>query len=208
MIAIYGWSDDPDNHRRAAIDLARRALKVAGDDATALSYAATITAGLEGDHPGAVALVERAIAINPGSAEAWLVRGILQVRLGDPELAVQHLEQAMRLDPMGPSRAGQITWIGVARFRQGRFAAVIELEKEAVQLTDVPIGYLYLAASYGHLGQTAAAREALARYRLLSPLPIDAYARSSIVDSAHLELFLEGLGRAEAPDSGEIGASP
>ena len=201
MIAIYGWSDEPDEHRRAAIDLARRALKVAGDDATALSYAATIIAGVEGDHQGAVALVERAIAINPGSAEAWLVRGILQVRLGDPELAIQHLEQAMRLDPMGPSRPAQITWIGVARFRQQRFADVIALEKEAVQLTDVPIGYLYLAASYGHMGQPAAAREALARYRSLSPLPIDAYARSTIIDPAHLKLFLEGIGVAEGDEA-------
>ena len=67
-----------------------------------------------------------------------------------------------------------------------------------------PTGYAYLAASYGHLGQLGAAREALARYRELSLQPIEAFARTFIHDPDQLGLFLAGIALAEgtAPEDG------
>ena len=197
LLGVYGWSDAPEDHRRRGIDMAHRAVRTAGDDATALSYAAMVIATLERDHDAAVALVDRATALNPGSAEAWLVSGTTRLRAGETELAVRHLETAMRLDPMGPSRSAQVAWLAVARFRQQRFSEAAALAKESVQQTEVPLGYALLAAVYGHLGQTAAALEALAHYNAVSQLPIESHAQSISDDPAYIDLFREGVALAK-----------
>jgi hypothetical protein len=56
-------------------------------------------------------------------------------------------------------------------------------------------GYAYLAFSYAHLGQQAAAAEALARFRSLSQRAVDVYARSTLRDPHYLKLFLDGCPR-------------
>jgi adenylate cyclase len=204
LIGLYGWSDDPETQRRQSLEMAHRAIRVADDDATTLSYAAMIVAVLERDADAADDLVERALALNPGSAEAWLVSGILRLRSGEVDRAVEHLETAMRLDPMGPSRSGQLTWIAVARFRQERFSETVALAKEVLQQVEIPLGYALLTASYGHLGQTAAATEALMRYRSLSDLPIEESAQTISSDPAYLDLFLAGIALAQGKGPAEV----
>jgi predicted Zn-dependent protease len=84
-----------------------------------------------------------------------------------------------------------------ARFQQRRFRESITLAKEFVRQKDHPRGYAFLAASYGHLGEIEAAKEALGRYRALASQPIDAFARSFILDPDHRKLFLDGIALAD-----------
>jgi TolB-like protein len=196
LIDLYGWSDDTENNRREGIELAYRALKAAGDDANVLAIVAGVLEALEPDHRAAVALVDRAIALNPGSAYVWFVSGAIRVRAGETDLAIQHLETSMRLDPVGPERLRLAVFLAMARFQQGCFGEAARLSKECVQQTDHPTGFACLAASYGHLGQTRAALEALTRYRALAPQPIEVYARAFLVDPGHLKLFLDGIALA------------
>jgi predicted Zn-dependent protease len=177
--------------------MAHRALKVAGDDALVLAWIAFVMSTLEDDQAAAIVLLERAIALNPGSSTAWLLSGFVRLGIGEIDVAVQCLETSMRLDPMGPTRGLQMHNLGIARFLQGRFSEAVALEKEFLQQTEIPQGYAYLAASYGHLGQVGAAQEALSRYRALSQRPVEVLARLMEHDPAHLTLFLEGLALAE-----------
>jgi TolB-like protein len=198
FIDIFGWSDRREQNRREAIDMAHRALKAAGDDADVLATAARGAIHFERDLTGAVALVEKAITLNPGCARAWQTSGLVRTRAGDTDLAVEHFETAMRLDPMGPSRPRQLLLMGVARFQQGRFSEVVALMKEATQQTDSPTAYAFLAASYGHLGETRAALESIARYRTFSPLPIDDFGLSLLSNKPdHISQFLDGIELAE-----------
>ena len=48
----------------------------------------------------AIAIVSKAITLNPNSAQAFQISGILHAGRGDPEIALDHLERAARLDPM------------------------------------------------------------------------------------------------------------
>ena len=196
VISLFGWSDDAEANRRRGIEMAHRALKVAGDDAYVLVCAALAVASLERDLPAAIALVEKAIALNPGSSLAWRISGDMRLRAGETDLAIEHLEKSMRLDPMGPDRPIQLVYMAVARFRKGQLSDAAALSKEFVQQTDAPTGYAILAASYGHLGQARAAREALERYQSLTPLPIHDFARAIFSDPVHLKLFLEGIALA------------
>ena len=205
LIDIFGWSTDLETNRRQGIELAHRALKVAGDDAWVLAGAANVAAYLERDFAAAVALADRATALSPGSSVAWVVSGQVRVWMGETALAIEHVETAMRLDPMGPSRPSQALLMAMARFQQGRFAEAVALFREFAQKTDGgPTAYAYLVACYGHLGQQAEALQALVGFRSLSQRTIDDYARSTIRHPAHLKLFLDGIALAEGETPAEV----
>jgi adenylate cyclase len=81
------------------IDYARRSLEVAGDDPVIPANAA-FALGYFGEDIGAmIALVDRALALNPNFARGWHISGILREMAGDPAISVEHLETALRLSP-------------------------------------------------------------------------------------------------------------
>ena len=135
FLETYGWADDRASNRRRGIEMAHRALKAAGDDAYVLAGAAAVVARLEGDPVGALALVERAIDLNPGSSRAWMMSGLVRMRAGQSALAIEHIERSMRLDPLSPNRASQLMIMGIARFQQARFDEVVPLMRSCSKPT-------------------------------------------------------------------------
>jgi adenylate cyclase len=197
LVTLYGWSDDRAASRERSIDMAHRALKAASDDAMVLSQVALTIADLEGDMDAAVALADRAMALSPGASMAWAISGALRVRAGDADLASEHLECSIRLDPIGATRPTRMGLLAQARYFQGRYAEAVALSKEFVQQTDSAAGYAFLAAGHGRLGQREAAHAALERYRALSPMPIEFLARAVLRDPTYVGLFLDGIAMAE-----------
>ncbi len=149
-----------------------------------------------GDLEAAMSLADRAMEINPGSSTVWFASGWVRVQFGGAELAYEHLEMALRLDPLSQYRSTVLCGLGVARFAQGRFREAVSLLKQSVQLLpDFALPYMFLAAGHGQLGEVAAAREAIARNKSLSAPagPIGA----DWPDPVARELLLEGLALAE-----------
>jgi TolB-like protein len=210
IIVLYEWSDDLEDHRRLGLELAHRALNAAGDDAAVLALVASCVDFLEGDHGAAVALVERALTLNPGCAAAWLHSGILRVRAGETDAAIENLRTALRLDPMGPGQPAATGFIGRALFQQGRFSEAVPLLKEQAQHSAAPMPPAFLAAAYGHLAQASEAQAALARFRALSSQPLEAFAANWLRDPAQRKLFLDGIALAEGkmPPDAVAGATP
>jgi adenylate cyclase len=206
-IVIFGWSEDRERDRLEVLALARRAVQAAGDDATVLASVANDLAFAGGDMEVAVGLAKRAVALNPGSASAWFNSGCVQLRAGQNELAVEHLETAMRLDPSGPSRPAHLAFLACARLFQGRFSEAAALSKERSQLGESPSGHAILAASLGHLGEVEAAKDALARYRALSPQPMETFARSTFLEEAQIKMLLDGVALAEGKTPADAAAS-
>lgn len=197
-IVNFRWSDDTESHRRQGVELAYRALKTVGDDATVLANVASVLAYLERNQEATVALFDRAIALNPGSSSAWFYSGVARLQSGQTDLGIEHLETAMRLNPIGPNRPNLMGFMGQGRFQQARFDEAVPLLREQVQQTDSPRGYAFLAASLGHLGRTSEAKDALARFRALSPQPIEVFAHTFMDDPIHVGLFMDGIALAEA----------
>jgi TolB-like protein len=204
----FGWSDDPEHDRRHAIDLAHRALAATTDDADVLVGAGSVLGRLGGDLVAAVALVDRALALNPGSSSAWFSSGRLRVNMGDAELGAQHIETSMRLDPLSRLRAAQLQALGLARFAQQRFSEALALVQESAQLApEYRYTQLLLAACQGQLGHGQAARAALARARASNPgVDVLAFANQSLHLAAQRQLLLDGLavaeGKSPADDAG------
>jgi len=201
IIIALRWSDDLKDHRRLGIELAHRALKAAGDDAEVLARVAAGVDGLEDDYAAAVALLERALTLNPGCAFAWMISGNVRVHAGETDAAIERLRTALRLDPLGPYQPHMTGSIGRALFQQGRFSEAVPLLKELAQHFATPMPQAFLAASYGHLAQLSEAQAALARFRALTPETLDRFAVNSLRDPAQRKLFLDGIALAQGGGS-------
>jgi tetratricopeptide (TPR) repeat protein len=207
QLAGFGWSANPEQNRLDGIELAHRALKAAADDAYVLSLSSQVVGSLEGDVDTAITLADRAIAFNPGSALARLGGAMARLRIGQLDLAADHLDAAIRLDPLGPDRPAYTVFMGQVRFYQRRFTEAVALGREAAQQNEFPLIRAFLAVSYGHLGRSAEALEALADFRSRVQTPIEDVARRISHDPDHIRLFLDGIALAEgksasAPEDG------
>lgn len=190
---LFEWSKQPEADRLRGIEMAHQALAVASDDADVLANAASVIAGLERDIDAAIVLCSRAVDLNPGSPIGWFMSGIIHLRVGHNELAIEHLERSMELDPLGPDVPNLVGLLSWARFQQGRFEEAVALGKEFVRQKPHPRGYAFLAASYGHLGQRIEAEDALAHYAALSSRSIESFAEYMIINPAGLSLFRDGI---------------
>ena len=197
QIISFGWSDDPESHRRRGLELAERALAAGGDDPQVLAQVAvSLARGLDRTPDRAAALIDRAAALNPGSASVWFFSGMIRVSMGDPQTAFEQLERARRLDPLSYTSGASRTWMAVARFEQRRFEEALELIGEATYRH--PVRYAVEAALLGHLGRAGEARDALAHYRTLAARPIEELAPAWFHLPEHRRLLAEGLAKAEA----------
>ena len=116
-VGNYDWADsrDEEEKRRAAVDLAREALRAAADDPGVLGRAAMVLGRFGEDIDAALALIDRALVLNPSFAYGWYWSGWLHLFAGQAELAIEHFETSMRLNPRG-QRGFHLTGVGIAHF--------------------------------------------------------------------------------------------
>jgi TolB-like protein/class 3 adenylate cyclase len=95
-----GWAEEPETSRRKAGDLARQALQATDNDPGILANAAHVLGQFGEDIGAMIGLVDRALALNPSFARGWYVSGLLRTFAGEPDLAIEHLETALRLSHM------------------------------------------------------------------------------------------------------------
>jgi adenylate cyclase len=191
QLVLGGWSEAPETDHRKAIDLARQALQVAENDPDILANAAHVLAHFGEDIGAMMGLADRALALNPSFARGWLVSGILRLWAGQPDLAIEHLEKALRLSPR--ERMGQpLTAVGTAHFLKRRFDEAVA--KLVLSIQDDPgfaPSYRALAACYAHMGRLDEARAIVARLRAITPLVVPA--EQPWRNPEHREFFLSGL---------------
>ena len=139
-------------------------------------------------------LVDRSLALNPNYARGWSISGVLRVWAGQPDIAIEHVESALRLSPR--NRAGpSLDTIGAAHFVSGRFDEAVPKLLLAIQDDpSFPTPYQFLAACYALMGRLDEAREIVARLRAITSvvMPDASYLRNA----EHRELLLSGLRRA------------
>ena len=144
-------------------------------------------------------LVDRALALNPNFARGWHISGVLRLWAGQPDIAIEHLEAALRLSPR--ARVGHsLNVIGLAHFVRRRFdQAVPKLLLAIQQDPHQPQPYRVLAACYAHMGRLDDAREIVGRLRAINPVVIPDL--SFLRNAEHRELLLSGLRLAMAGEA-------
>jgi adenylate cyclase len=191
VLHLAGWTNDASADRREGVDLAGRALRVAGADAEVLGLVARVLGYFGEDLVAAIALIDRALELNPSFALGWQWSGWMRLWAGQPDAGIGHFETSMRLNPL-QGRQDYYLGIGMGHFFARRFE-----EAAASLLLSLQEGpawvptYRFLASCYAHLGRFDEARETVSRLRTFT---------TEVVPSAthwrnpeHRELYLSGL---------------
>jgi TolB-like protein len=190
-LVIDGRSENLEASSRKCVGLARRALEVANDDPGILANAA-VALGYFGEDIGAMmALVDRALALNPSFARGWFISGLLRLLAGQPDRAIEHAEISLRLSPR--ARVGQpFNLIGAAHLISQRFDEALPNLLFAIQEDPTfPEPYRHLAACYAHMGRLDEAREIVTRLRSITRDVVPRIVPYR--NPEHRELLLPGL---------------
>jgi TolB-like protein len=198
-----GWVLDPEREAAEAQRLARRAAELGGEDAVALATAGFVLAYIASDLDDGVALIDRALQLNPNLAVGWLYSGFVRVWRGEPEIALDHLRRAMRLSPQDPQLVQMQTATAYAYFGAGQHEEALRWAEKA--FAEHP-GHLpanvILAASSALVGRNDVTSKAMARLRELDPaLRLSNLKHLLPVRRPEdLNSLMEGLSKAGLPD--------
>jgi TolB-like protein len=157
-----GWARDRVAETAEVVRLSRTAVDLAPDDALVLTMAGIGLGFVAGEPEQGVRFTERAIALNPNLAMAWLFSGWIHVWLGLPETAIEHLERAMRLSPQDPQFTMMQTATACAHFFAGRSGIAVKWAEDSVLARpNYWIAWCILAAARSATGNDAGASEAM-----------------------------------------------
>lgn len=183
---------------------ARFALAHANDDAMALSIAALVILHLAHDFDAASGAITRALSVNPSCAAALFWGAHIYGWSGDPVIAEDYANRALRLSPFDPFSFNSYVALGFVRFREQRYDDAAAFFAKAVQANS-RFSSLY-AFHVGALGAAGRVDEAkLMAQRLLELEPtfrvmrlekfISPFVRPEIVNN-----FAAGLRKAGLPE--------
>jgi tetratricopeptide (TPR) repeat protein len=200
---INGCTSDRARELAEGERLARRAVELGRDDAVALTRGGHALAHFSGDLDGGIALLDRAVFLNPNLAAALFLGGYLRTWHGEPESAIEHFERAMRLNPVDPELYRMQAGIAMAHLFAGRVdEASAWAEKAYVNLPTFVMAVAVIAATRALAGRDEEARRAMDQMRELDPT----LRLSNLKDwlpihrPEHLSIFSEGLRKAGLPE--------
>jgi TolB-like protein/class 3 adenylate cyclase len=198
-----GWTTDRAKEMAEVETLTKRGAEVGRDDAWALGSCGFATASILGDLGTAVSLMDRALALNANLALMWTQSAYVRAWLGEPDLALVHVERGKRLSPVDPHMFAMTGAEALAHFVARRQDEAFVSAENALrhnpffsQATRVAV------ASAAILGRMEDAKKYFARLQMLDPeLRISNLAdRISFRRPDDFSLLAEGLRKAGVPD--------
>jgi adenylate cyclase len=193
-----GWGESAAVESERGTTLARRAIETAPGDSVTVTMAAGALLNLGSDANALKGLVDGALARNPSHAFGWLWSGWVRTAAGESDLAIEHFEKSMRLDPRSTRRAFHLTGVGICHFFQRRFdKAAAVLETSFRELPTYPLTMWFLAACYAQTGRLSEARDFASRQGIRANGPWLTIG-SRFGNPDHSELLLSGLRLATA----------
>jgi adenylate cyclase len=119
--------------KSAAVGHARAVLASGSDDATALAQAAFVLHAIGDDSPTARSTLDRAIVLNPNSAQVIAYSAVVSADLGNYETAIEEAQRSIRLSPFDPMLFRAEMALTVAYYYSGRFADAAEAAMRAIR---------------------------------------------------------------------------
>jgi tetratricopeptide (TPR) repeat protein len=150
--------------------LAARAIELGQDDGKVLWMAVHATLRLVHDRQRAKELAYRSIELNPNSAIAVSVAGIVEAMSGNSDKALELLQRAQRLNPRDPRNWLIAASFALSHFVAGRYEEAIAFNSRALLRNPRYLASLrILTASLALLGQHEKAANALDRLLKMDP---------------------------------------
>lgn len=194
---------DPSQETAEGIQLARRAVELGKGDAVALTRGGHALGHLAGDLHGGIALLDKALVLNPNLAAAWFLGAFLRLWHGETDVAIEHFTRAMRLSPLDPELYRMQAGMASAHLFVGRFdMASSWAEKAFRDLPSFLLAVAILAASHALAQRMAEAQRAMNHLRQLNPTLrlSDIPGWLPIHRPENLAILMEGLRKAGLPE--------
>ena len=196
------WMEDAEHEKYEGMRLARRSAELGRDDAFALGAAGFTLAYLDWQLDQGAALIDQALVLNSNSALVWQASGWVRIYLGEPEVAVEHLQRALRLspaDPDAPQIASATSW---ALINAGRYEEAISWADKALfeRPTFMP-ALRVCAISNALAGRIETAQRTVAVFRQHYPeWRIGNFPKGLLRRPDDYAKFVEGLRKAGMPE--------
>lgn len=160
---VSGWVADLDHEIAESRRLARKVSQIGKDDPVALYTAGMALAYVVGELDDGAAMIERALALDPNAAWAWLFSGWTKVWMGEPEAALERIQRAMRMSPQDPQFFNMRTAAAWAHLLARRYEEARDWAKSALREQPDYLNALHVLAAAGALaGHAEEARAAAA----------------------------------------------
>ena len=158
--SVYNWTDDVEQAKALALQLAERAASHSGEDPLVLTVLGTAHTIVR-NYGAARIMLERAVSIDANAAWAWSRLGWLEAYGDNCDAAIGHFEKSMRLSPFDPLNFNTFVGMASAYEGAGRYYKAIEYFERALderpQATWV---YRQFASSLVGAGQMGRANDA------------------------------------------------
>jgi tetratricopeptide (TPR) repeat protein len=119
---------------------------------------------------GAVALLDKALLLNPNLASAWFLGGFLRAERGDPEAAIEFFTRAIRFSPLDPEMFRMQAGMAMSQLFAGRFDLALSWAEQSFrQLPSFMFVVLVIVACHALAGRMEQARDAADHLRKLDP---------------------------------------
>lgn len=191
----------PTEDRAKAVKLAQEAATLDSNDPLVLTVLSAAYA-IAGKFDLGLVAIEKALALDPNSAWAWLRSGWANHYASNPDKAIEHFQRAMRLNPLDPMHFNALVGIGAAHFGKGQYdEAARWIEQALREKPSATWVYRLLTTTYGNAGRLKEAKQAAAK--LLEAFPD--LTVSKAVDAAPgnpeiLARYAQGLREAGLPE--------
>jgi TolB-like protein len=164
------WVTDVEREAAEGTRLARRAVQLGQDDAIALAASAHALAHLVRDFESSIALLDRALVLDPNLAAGWYLGGFMRIWRGEPDDAIERIAHGMRLSPLGPDVQRMEVGTAMAHLLAGRTEDALSwAERASRHGSDQALPLTIFAAIYASAGRGDEAKAAMQQLRRLDP---------------------------------------
>ena len=195
-----GWGSPSDAEIEESVSLAKGAIETGRNDPDALWMAGWTIGGVAGEHARAAEVIERALALNPNSAHAWMAKGWIGSYLDRSQVAIDAAQRAMRLSPLDP--LGYLFKLLLARghLLDGEYEeSMAWVDRSLREQPRFRPTILHKVALCGYLGRLEESREWVRR--LLDQTIAGYIARTARFNSGRpRDLMVEGFRMAGVPE--------
>jgi adenylate cyclase len=202
--AAQHFGTTPHEDTARAVRLAAEACKLAPHDAMVLTLAGgALTLAHRLDE--AERLVDRALALEPGSPWAWVRRAWASAYAGDADTALRQFRTTLHLMPFEPIRHLAFIGIGLAHFVAGRYGHAARWAQDGVDAHPESFwGARVVAAAAAHAGAMEDARRVVGQLRRKDPgLTVGVARRAWPFPPRVMDRLAEGLAAAGLPGSAD-----
>ena len=201
------WTEEPRTVMERAGQLAERAIVLDPFDARAMTIAGHVRAFLHRRLREALALHERALALNPNLAMAWNLSGVTYAYMGEWEEAERRLNRYKRLSPLDPHAFFYDTaFIIVALLKRDYESAVVAGRSVTEMNPSFSASYKPYLAALGHAGRQQEAAMALDKLLSIEPdFTIQRFiANSPFERESDRDLYVQGFRMAHVPEHDRV----